>query len=140
MTRMSEAEDFLEPVDPGRAADHPASRAHRAFGVDAAARCSVHEFQALAGAREDYMVVADRIAAAQCREADIAGAAGAGYTVPRALFHRFERHLATRRRGPPEGERRARRRVDLAAMVHFHDLDIPIGAEPARNLLDEPQQ
>ncbi len=25
-------------------------------------------------------------------------------------------------------------------MVHFHDLDIPIGAEPARNLFDEPQK
>ena len=104
---MSEAEDFLEPVDPGWAPDHPASRAHGAFGVDGAARRPVHELEALAGARKNHVVVADRVAAAQCGEADIAGAAGAGYTVSRALFHRFERHLATRRRRVPEGERGA---------------------------------
>src|ERR1700736_5196381 len=47
------------------------------------------------------------------------------------------------RRSPPlRGPARppARRRVVLAAMVHFHDLDVPIGAEPPRDLLDEPQK
>ena len=39
------------------------------------------EFEALGGAGEDHMVVADRVAAAQGREPDIAGAAGAGDAV-----------------------------------------------------------
>ena len=58
----------------------------------------------------------------------------------RALLDFFKCHSATRCRSAAERQRRARGRVDFAAVMHFHDLDIPIGAEPARYLLDDVQQ
>ena len=63
-SRKSETEDFLEPVDPGWAPDHPACGSDGAFGVDGAARCPMHELEALPGTGKDHVVVADRIAAA----------------------------------------------------------------------------
>ena len=47
---------------------------------------------------------------------------------------------ARRRRGPAKRQRGARRRVDLAAVVHLDDLDVPVRAEPRRDLLDQAEQ
>src|SRR5438270_467104 len=80
------------------------------------------------------------MAAAQRGETDIAGAAGAGYAVTGALLDLFELHPATCRCRSAERERGARGGVDLAAMVHLHDLDVPVGAQPARDFLDDAQQ
>src|SRR5579875_809123 len=92
------------------------------------------QFEPLAVAGEDDVVVANRIAAAQRRKADIAFAARAGNAVAGALRHLFEDDAAA------EGERRPRRGVDLAAVMHLEDLDVPIGPEPTRHLLDDDQQ
>src|SRR5271163_4428915 len=98
------------------------------------------KFETFGGAGEDHMMIADRIAAAQRGETDIAPAARAGYAVPGALLDLFELHPAARRRGSAERERGSRGGVDLAAMVHFHDFDVPVGTKPARDFLDHAQQ
>ena len=133
----SETEHLLQAIETRRPADDPARRLHRTFRVDGPARRPVDQLEALAGSGKDHMVVADRIAAAQCHKADVAGAARASDAVPPALLHFFEHHLAARRYRTAEGERRARRGIDLAAMVHLHDFDVPIRTEPAGDLFDE---
>src|SRR5947207_5964407 len=86
------------------------------------------------------MMIADRIAAAQRRKADIAGAARAGYAVAGALLDLFELDPAAHRRRAAERERGAGGGIDLAAMVHLDDFDIPVRAEPARDFFDHAQQ
>ncbi len=55
----------------------------------------MEELEALAGSGKDYVMVADRIAAAQCREPDVAGPAGTGDAVPPTLLHLFKHRAAT---------------------------------------------
>ena len=61
---------------------------------------------------------------------------------PVAPAHRdvAEIRAARRSRRPPERQRGAGRRVDLVAVMHFHDLDVPVRAEPGGDLLDQTEQ
>ena len=82
-------------------------------------------------------MLADDRAAAQRREADVAALARAGMAVADADRMRGEIDAAPLRRRLAEQQRRARRRVDLVAVVHFEDLDVEIGVERLRRLADE---
>src|SRR5437763_11817352 len=82
--KPSQPQDLLHAVKPWRLVLEPERGAHRALCIDRAVGGAVHQFEALAGAGEDHMVIADRIAAAQCREADRPGAARPGDPVPAA--------------------------------------------------------
>ncbi len=57
--------------------------------------------------------------------------------VAAALARRFEVDAAPLGRRRAEQQRGARRRVDLVAMVHLDDLDVPILAEPRRRVADQ---
>src|SRR6202040_2731489 len=70
--RGSKAEDLLQAVNTRCPADHPAGGADGAFRVDRPAGRPVDEFETLGGTGEDHVVIADRIAAAQRGETDIA--------------------------------------------------------------------
>jgi hypothetical protein len=94
------------------------------------------ELEALALAGEDHGVVADDIAAAQSREADISGLAGASMAIAHALAARGEVDAPALGCGAAQGERRARGRIDLVAVVHLQDLDVVILAEAARRFRD----
>src|SRR4029077_2294739 len=89
----SEAEHLLQTVKPRRPADHPARRLHRTLCVNRPARRPMDHLEPLAGSGKDHMVVADRIAAAQRRKADVTRAAGASDAVPPALLYFFKGHL-----------------------------------------------
>src|SRR5271169_4395627 len=85
-------------------------------------------------------MIADSVAAAQRRKTDVAPAARSGDAVTGALLDLFEHDLSAGRGRAPERQRRARRCVDLAAVVRLHDLDVPIGAETARGFFDDAEQ
>ena len=72
---------------------------------------------------------ADDGAAAQARKADGALCAGAGLAVASALGIFSERDIAPLRHRFAEKKGRARWRIDLVAVMHFHDLDVPVGTE-----------
>jgi len=57
-----------------------------------------------------------------------------------ALRRLVEVDPARRRRGPAEGKCRAGRGIDLGAMVHLEDFDVPLRPEPAGHLIDQPKQ
>jgi hypothetical protein len=97
----------------------------------------VAELEPLALAGEDHLMVAGDAAAAQRREADPARAARAGDAVAAPLAHVVEGDAAAFRRRGAEQQGGAGRRVDLVAMVHLDDLDVPILAEPRRRLAHE---
>src|SRR5579872_6685223 len=61
---------LLHAVKAGRLADQPTRGAHRALGIDRPVAGAVRQFQPLADAGEDHLVVADRIAATQRGKAD----------------------------------------------------------------------
>ena len=82
-------------------------------------------------------VLADHRAAAQRREADVAALARAGMAVADADRVLGEVDAAALRRGAAEEQRRARRRIDLVAVMHLDDLDVEIGVERLRRLADE---
>ena len=92
------------------------------------------------GSGEDHVVLADIVAAAQRREADRARRPRPGDAVAPAHRDLAELRAARRSRRPPQRQRGAGRRIDLVAVVHLHDLDVPVRAEPRRDLLDETQQ
>ena len=79
-------------------------------------------------------VLADHRAAAQRREADVAALARAGMAVADPDRMVGEVDAAAFRRRLAEQQRRARRRVDLVAVVHLEDLDVEIGVERLRRL------
>src|SRR6185437_15993576 len=81
----SKSDDLFHPVEAGRLADQPARRPHCALGVDRAVGRAVCQFEPLADAGEDHLMVADRVAAAQGGEADRAGLARPGNAVTAAL-------------------------------------------------------
>jgi hypothetical protein len=56
------------------------------------------------------------------------------------LRHRIQIDPAARRRRTTKRQRRARGRVDLVAVVHLDDLDVVVGIELGRRLLDQRQQ
>src|SRR5581483_9005250 len=62
-TRL-EPQHVLHAVESRRLADEPLRRPDRALRVDRAVGRAVHQFEPLAGAGEDDVVVADRVAAA----------------------------------------------------------------------------
>src|SRR5258708_20051386 len=78
----SQFQHFLHTVNSGRLADNPARRAHRALRIDRPVARAVRQLEPLAGAGEDDMMVADRIAAAQRGETDIAPAPRTRNTAP----------------------------------------------------------
>ncbi len=77
----------------------------------------MRQLEPRAGAGEDHVVVADRVAAAQRGKADIAAVAGAGDAVAAALADLVERDAARAGSGAAQGERSAGRRIGLAAMA-----------------------
>ena len=77
-------------------------------------------------AGENHLVIADHGAAAQRRNADIAAAPCAGDAVAAALFDILKHDLAALRRRRAEQKRRAGWRVDLVAVMHIKDFNIPI--------------
>src|SRR5438445_2576716 len=69
-------------VKSGRLVLEPERGPHRPLGIDRAVGRAVHQFDAFAGAGEDHMMVADRIAAAKRRETDCPRAARPGAAAP----------------------------------------------------------
>ncbi len=82
-------------------------------------------------------MIADDGAAAQRRKADVARLARAGMAVARAHGMFGEIDGAPARGGFAEQQRRARGRIDLHAVMHFENLDVPIGPERSGGLLHE---
>src|SRR5450755_2144119 len=109
----------------------------RALSEIHARRRAMREFDALAVAREYDRVIADDIAPAQRREADRARLAFAGDAMPRVDSVGLQASLERRGGGFAELQRRARGRVDLVPMMHFHDFDIVVVAEALRRDLDQ---
>src|ERR1700674_5350738 len=124
MSRAAEAEHVGHGIEPGLPAPRPARGGQRPAGEDHTAFGAVGDLEALVRAGEDQRVVAHYRAAAQGRKTNVARSPGAGVAV--AALHRAlaEIDLAPCRRGGTEHERRARRRVDLAVVVHLEDLDV----------------
>jgi putative peptidoglycan lipid II flippase len=97
----------------------------------------VGELEALAFAGEDHDVVADDIAAAERREADIGAGTGTGVAIAHALAAAIEIDAAAPRGGAAQGQRRARGRIDLVAVMHLQHFDVVGFIEAARRLLDQ---
>src|SRR6266478_10249944 len=95
------------------------------------------QHQLLADAGEDDMVLADVVAAAQRGETDRTGRAWPGDAVAPARCHLVEFYAPCPGGGAAERQRRAGRSIDLGAMMHLDDFEVPIGPEPARYLVDE---
>ena len=95
-------EHLFHAVEPGRLADQPARRPHRALGVDRSVGGAVRQFEPLPNTGEDHLVVADRVAAAQCGKADRARLARSGDAITAALRRRREIDSARRRCGAAE--------------------------------------
>src|SRR5581483_11847463 len=104
-------------------------RAQRPGREVAARRRAMRELDALARAGEDDRVLADDVAAAQRREADRARRPLAGDAFARVDRVIGEAHAGARGGRLAELERRARRRVDLVAVMHLDDLDVERRAE-----------
>src|SRR5688572_28959069 len=85
------------------------------------------ELDALGRSGEDDGVIADNVAAAERRKADGARLARAGVAIAAAFRMRREVDVAPGGRGPAEEKRRARGGIDLLVVVHFDDLDVPVG-------------
>jgi hypothetical protein len=112
-------------------------RAQAALRIGGPARRLVRDLDALASTGEKHRVVADDVAAADGREADRRRIALAGHAFARIdgavleiAAERFGDHLT-------HLERRARRRVDLVAMVCFDDLDVVAGGQRLRGHLQQ---
>src|SRR2546429_92779 len=91
-------------------------------------------------AEEEAQARRDIVAAAQRGEPDRAGFPRSGDAIAPALRHLIEDGPPRRRCGTAERERRPGWRIDLAAMMHLDDLDVPFRPEPRRHLLDQPEQ
>ena len=87
------------------------------------------KLDALAGAGEDHPVLADHVAAAERRKADIALAPRADIAVAGPHAALGKRDASRLGRGAAEQKRGARRRVALVAVMHLEDLDVEFGAE-----------
>src|SRR5690242_5934317 len=98
------------------------------------------ELDPLARTGEDHPMLADDVAAAQRREADIALPSWTNVTVARAYALVPKRHVPASRGGGTEHERRARRRVTLVAVVHLQDLDVELRAERLCHALGEKRE
>src|SRR5712671_4026557 len=81
-----------------------------------------------------------RRAAAQRGEPDRAGFPRSGDAIAPALRHLIEDGPPRRRCGTAERERRPGWRINLAAVMHLDDLDVPFRPEACRDLLDQPEQ
>ena len=92
----------------------------------------MRELDFLFGADEAHGVLADDVAAARHREADRAGHARPDLTLPSVDGQLVEPAAARRGDALAERERRARRRVDLVAVVRLGDLDVVAVAERLR--------
>src|SRR2546425_6454319 len=98
------------------------------------------QHQLLTDASEDDMVLADVGAAAQRRETDRTGRTWPGDAVAPARCYLVEFYAPRPGGGAAERQRRAGRSIDLGAMVHLHDFEVPIGPEPACHLINEAEQ
>src|SRR5690606_10547466 len=98
---------------------------NRAFRENFPALGAVTELDPLAVAGKDDLVIAsDRTAAKGCK-ADPARLAGTADTVASAVARLREIDLPAFRSRFPEQKRGPGRGVDLVAVVHFDDLDVP---------------
>ena len=105
----------------------PKRRRHGAAREDRAVLGDVGEHDTFARTRQDHFVFADHRAAAQAGETDGAGRPRPGVSVAAADRVIGERDAAPVRCGFAQQQGRARRRIDLLAVMHFDDLDIEIG-------------
>ena len=95
------------------------------------------EFDPLALAGEDDIVIADDRTAADAGQPD--RALGPRARQPRAAIDaQFgQRRPPSARRGFAKQDRGAGRRIDLVAVMRLDDFDIPVGAEPSCRLADQ---
>src|SRR5262245_3524928 len=122
----SDSEDVGHPVDARRSAENPARGCERAVREGHAVGGPVNELECLAAAREEHLVLADDVPAAQAREADRAGRAACRLAEPAVDGMLGERTAPRTRHDLPEPERRPRRGVRLAAVMRFDDLDVVV--------------
>ena len=95
------------------------------------------ELDALSGAGEDHLVLADHVASAQGGKSDIARAAGTDVALAHAHAVILERDGPARSRGLAE-EGCAGGGVALMAVMQLEDLDVEIRAERLATLLVSP--
>ena len=85
-------------------------------------------------------MIADHVATAQAREADIATLALTGDTVARPLGDIVEIDAAPLGGGPAHADGGAGRCIDLVLVMHLEDLDIEIVVQGGRDLLGQRKQ
>jgi drug/metabolite transporter (DMT)-like permease len=137
---VREAEDVRHRIEARRLAMGPQRSAQGAAREDLAAGGDVRDLDALAIAGEDDTMIANDIAAAQHGKADVAALARPGDTVARPLGGMIEIDAAPLGRRAAQRQRRAGGRIDLGAMMHLDDLDIPVGIEGTRDLPHQLQE
>ncbi len=93
------------------------------------------DFHPFAIGREDHRMVADHVTTAQGNKADFATLARTNLAITGAAGDPAQRHVTPPRRGLTQSERRAGGRIDLVAVMHFKDFDIPFGIENPRHFL-----
>ena len=97
----------------------------------------MRDLDALAGAGKHHRVVTDDVAAADRREPDRARTALAGMAFARVHGELRERAAEGGGDDLSHLQRRARRRIDLVAMVRLDDLDVVAVAEHASGEFDQ---
>ena len=127
---VSDAQDFFHRVASGTAPDQPLGSPHRPARENAAVLGTVRQGDALLFSGENDAVFARHRSPAQRGKADRAFPPRASMPVAPALGMVGEGDPASpgccfaEQEGGPAGG------VDLAAMVHFDDLDIPVRPQP----------
>src|SRR5262249_27937805 len=118
-------------------AHHPRRSAKCPGGKDDARGGTMRDLDALCLPEKVGNVLADDIATAQGRDADLAARPSADLAVSSVALDLVVIGAVTRCDRARDRERGARRRVALGAMVGLDDLGIPFRAERARSLAHE---
>src|SRR3954452_10595289 len=115
------AENVHHGIKTRRLRHDPVRRPHRAGGEGPPVEGAMGQYDVLGPGGEDQAVLAHHLAAAQGREADGAGLAGAGMAMAAAFHDLVQQHAAAFCHGPPHRDGSARWRVHFLPMVHLDD-------------------
>ena len=125
-------------IKPGRLADEEARAGERALGEDHPAFGAVRQARSAPSvAEEHHVMLAGDACRREARQSRSRPARGVEARVRSRPQFAVELGPATPRRRVAEQQRCARRRVGLEAVMHFDNLDVPVGPEHARGALDE---
>src|SRR5262245_27817206 len=133
-----EPEHIEHVVPTRRLAMRPGGGPKRADREDRARRGAVADLEALRRAEEVRSVLADDVAAAHRRHADLAARARPDVAVAAVALDAVVVRAVAGRDRPGDHQRRPRRSVALGAVMGLDDLGVPLGAERARRLTDQP--